>query len=99
MAAGKKKVSITAGKKKASILEDEFMRTIIKGALKSLKYVSIMAMDLKLAAIIAMLESYVEEQEKILKEKDKPEAPPFGYSRSPDDLPRTDPRMPIGYAR
>ncbi len=69
-------------RKAASILEDEFSRTVIKGALKSLKWISILSLDIKLAAIVTALEAYVLEQEKVIEEKkNRPEAMPFGYRR------------------
>ena len=89
----------SGGKKRGSLLEDEFSRTLIKGALKSLKWVSIIGLDLKLAAIVVMLESYVEDQEKMIEERERPQQPPLGYERSPEDIPRTDEGMPMGYAR
>jgi hypothetical protein len=76
-----KKVTGQIPKKEASILEDEFSKTVIKGALKSLKWVSILSLSLKLAAIVAMLESFVDEEEAMIEERKKPEAMPFGYER------------------
>lgn len=67
--------------KRASILEDDFVRTIVKGALKSLKYVSIMVMDLKFAAIVMAFESYVEEQERLIEMKNRSQEMPIGYQR------------------
>jgi len=83
-----------AMEKTSFILENEFARTILKGALKSLKYVSVLVLDLKLATIVTLLEAYVLEQEELIKRKNAPQQPldvQYGYDR-PDQP--TDPTMP-----
>jgi hypothetical protein len=88
-----------ADKRRGSVLDDEFNRTVLHGVLKSLKWISIVTLDLKLAAIVALLEEYIAGQEKATRQKEKSQATPFGYERSSEDVPRTDPGMPEGYAR
>lgn len=67
--------------KNSTILDNEANRTLAIGALKTLKWLALLSLDLPLVVIAAGFEAWVEDKEREAKEKANPSAVPFGYER------------------